>query len=130
MKGYLETAAQKYGVFISDFRYMEALKEKALLDLTQQAEHYSLQEVNEAAGYLENRKLNLQSVEEVRRQIFRFLGIGMDNVVIGSSDCGDLVRDERDGVYLVLCEPGTHPIGTSLEDLGDAVYLGEDRNDI
>ena len=95
MGDYLEETAKKYGVLISDLKYSEDLRERALLELT-------------------------------ARAIFSYLDIENDNLVIGNNDCGDLIQDEKNRVFLILCEPGSHPIGTTVENLEDAIYLGDD----
>lgn len=130
MKEYLEMKAEEYGVFISDLRCDCFLREETLLDLAQKADQYSIQELNEAVSYLENHTVRLTHPDEVRQQIFRYLGIAKDHLVIGSNECGDLILDEDDQIYLILCEPGTHPVGTAIENMEDAVYLGENRNDV
>ena len=118
--------AKKYGVLISDLKYSEDLRERALLELTARAEEYPLMMLNETVGYLENRRVACKTAEEVRRQIFSYLDIENDNLVIGNNDCGDLIQDEKNRVSLILCEPGSHPIGTTVENLEDAIYLGDD----
>lgn len=125
MGDYLEEIAKKYGVFISDLKYSEDLREQALLELTIRAEEYPLDILNEAVGYLENNRVTCKTVEEIKKQIFSYLGIEKDNLVIGNSDCGDLIQDEKNRVYLILCEPGSHPIGTTVQNLNDAIYLGD-----
>ena len=126
MGDYLEETAKKYGVLISDLKYSEDLRERALLELTARAEEYPLMMLNETVGYLENRRVACKTAEEVRRQIFSYLDIENDNLVIGNNDCGDLIQDEKNRVFLILCEPGSHPIGSTVENLEDAIYLGDD----
>lgn len=126
---YLEDAAQKYGVFISDLKYTE-LRTQVLLKLTVEAEKYSREALTEAVSYLEGKNVKFKDLKEMKNQIFRFLGVGKDNLVVGTLDCGDLVEDEENRKYLILCEPGTHPVGTTVETLEHAVYLGEDEDDL
>ncbi len=126
MANYLDDTAERYGVFVSDLRCSPLLREQVLLELTVTSDKYSVESLTEAVSYLEGKKVFFKNREEMRRQIFRYLKIGKDNFVIGSSDCGDLVLDEKNHVYLLLGEPGSHPIGTTVERMEDAVYLGED----
>ena len=126
---YLEDAEEKYGVFISDLKYTE-LRTQVLLELTVEAEKYSREALTEAVSYLEGKNVKFKDLKEMKNQIFRFLGVGKDNLVVGTLDCGDLVEDEENRKYLILCEPGTHPVGTTVETLEHAVYLGEDEDDL
>ena len=126
---YLGDAAQKCGVFISDLKYTE-LRTQVLLELTVEAEKYSREALTEAVSYLEGKNVKFKDLKEMKNQIFRFLGVGKDNLVVGTLDCGDLVEDEENRKYLILCEPGTHPVGTTVETLEHAVYLGEDEDDL
>lgn len=73
MGDYLEEIAKKYGVFISDLKYSEDLREQALLELTIRAEEYPLDILNEAVGYLENNRVTCKTVEEIKKQIFLIL---------------------------------------------------------
>lgn len=130
MDNYLEDAARKYGVFISDLRCDSALRTQVLLELTVEAEKYSLDTANEAVSYLENCQITFSDFEEMKNHIFNFLKIGKDNFVVGFVDDGVLVRDEEGCISMVICEPESHPIGTTIEDVKDTIPFGEGINAI
>lgn len=68
---YLEDAAQKYGVFISDLKYTE-LRTQVLLELTVEAEKYSREALTEAVSYLEGKNVKFKDLKEMKIRFFDF----------------------------------------------------------
>lgn len=54
--------------------------------------------------------------------------IPIENEFVGYQADGDMVEDFKGNLYLILCDPGMHPIGSSVmrqSELDGAVKLGK-----